>query len=53
MDETGSEREDDWFRENEKELLEEARVAREKREAERAAQEEAGRARARSRSCTT
>ena len=34
-------REDDWFRENEKELLEEAREAREKREAERLAKESA------------
>ena len=32
-------REDDWFRQNEKQLLEAARVAREKRERERAAQE--------------
>jgi uncharacterized protein len=32
-------REDDWFRENEKHLLEAARVAREKRERERGAQE--------------
>lgn len=31
--------EDDWFRKNEKQLLEAARVAREKREAERARQE--------------
>ena len=41
MDETDSRREDQWFRENEKELLEGARVAREKREAERAATEQA------------
>ena len=33
--------ENQWFRENEKELLETARVAREKREAERASQEQA------------
>lgn len=33
--------ENQWFRENEKELLETARVAREKREAERAAKEQA------------
>jgi uncharacterized protein len=33
-------REDDWFRQNERKLLEEARVAREKREKERAAKEE-------------
>ena len=32
-------REDDWFRQNEKQLLEVARVAREKREKERAAAE--------------
>ena len=32
-------REDDWFRQNEQQLLEAARVAREKREAERAAAE--------------
>ena len=32
-------REDQWFRENEKQLLEAARVAREKREKERAARE--------------
>jgi hypothetical protein len=31
--------ENDWFRENEKKLLEEARIAREKREAERLAKE--------------
>src|SRR5262245_7003446 len=34
-------REDDWFRKNEEQLLEAARVAREKREAERAAAETA------------
>jgi uncharacterized protein len=34
-------REDEWFRQNEKQLLEAARVAREKREQERAAQEKA------------
>jgi uncharacterized protein len=34
-------REDQWFRDNEKELLDAAHVAREKREAERAAKEEA------------
>jgi uncharacterized protein len=33
--------ENQWFRENEKELLETARVAREKREAERASEEQA------------
>lgn len=32
-------REDEWFRQNEKQLLESARVAREKRERQRAAQE--------------
>lgn len=32
-------REDDWFRQNEKQLLEAARVARDKREAERRAKE--------------
>ena len=32
-------REDEWFRQNEKQLLEAARVAREKREKERAANE--------------
>ena len=35
-------REDDWFRENEQQLLEAARHAREKREQERAQQEVAG-----------
>jgi hypothetical protein len=34
-------REDDWFRQNEKQLLEAARVARDKREAERRAKEKA------------
>jgi len=34
-------REDDWFRENERQLLEVARVAREKRERERAEREKA------------
>jgi hypothetical protein len=33
--------ENEWFAQNEKELLETARIAREKREAERAAQEQA------------
>lgn len=41
MDENDSRREDQWFRENEKRLLEEARIAREKREAERASTEQA------------
>ena len=35
MTEAGRQREDDWFRENERKLLEEARRAREEREAER------------------
>ena len=39
MDENDSRREDQWFRENEKVLLENARIAREKRERERAALE--------------
>jgi hypothetical protein len=34
-------REDEWFRENEKQLLESARVARERRERERADREAA------------
>ncbi len=34
-------REDEWFRANEKKLIEEARLARERREKERAAQEAA------------
>lgn len=41
MDEISRQREDDWFRENEKKLLEEARRAREAREAEREAKESA------------
>lgn len=41
MDESDSRREDHWFRENERLLLEAARVAREKREAERASHEQA------------
>ena len=41
MDEIGRQREDDWFRENEKRLLEDARRAREAREAERKAKESA------------
>lgn len=41
MEDNDSKREDQWFREHEKQLLETARVAREKRERERAAQEEA------------
>lgn len=41
MDETDSKREDQWFRENEKQLLEAARIAREKREQERSANEQA------------
>jgi hypothetical protein len=39
VQESDRKREDDWFRKNEKQLLEAARVAREKREKERAAQE--------------
>ncbi len=39
MDERSRKREDDWFLQNEKKLLEEARKAREKREAERRARE--------------
>ena len=39
MTESGRQREDDWFRENERKLLEEARRAREEREAERQAHE--------------
>lgn len=41
MDEVDRSREDAWFRENEKELLDAARLAREKREQERAAKEKA------------
>ena len=41
MDEFGRTREDEWFRENERKLLEDARRAREKREAERRDQESA------------
>ncbi len=37
--ESDRKREDDWFRRNEEKLLAEARVAREKREGERAARE--------------
>jgi hypothetical protein len=47
LDENDSKREDQWFRENEKQLLETARIAREKRERERAAQEEASQREAR------
>jgi hypothetical protein len=39
VDERSRKREDDWFLQNEKKLLEEARKAREKREAERRARE--------------
>ena len=39
MDERSRRREDDWFLQNEKRLLEDARKAREKREAERRARE--------------
>ena len=41
MDDIGRRREDDWFRENEKKLLDDARKAREAREAERQAKESA------------
>ena len=41
MDDISKQRENDWFRENEKKLLEEARKAREAREAERKAKETA------------
>ena len=41
VDEVDRSREDAWFRENEKELLEAAHLAREKRERERAAKEKA------------
>ncbi len=41
MDEKDSRREDQWFRENEKQLLEAAQADRAKREAERAQREQA------------
>ena len=41
VDDIGKQRENDWFRENEKKLLEDARKAREAREAERKAKETA------------
>jgi hypothetical protein len=41
MDDLSKKREDDWFRKNEEQLIAAARVAREKRERERAQQEEA------------
>lgn len=41
MDDLSRQRENDWFRENEKKLLEEARRAREAREKERLAKETA------------
>jgi hypothetical protein len=41
LDDLSRQRENDWFRENEKKLLEEARRAREAREKERLAQETA------------
>jgi hypothetical protein len=47
VDENDNKREDQWFRENEKQLLETARIAREKRENERAAQEAASQREAR------
>jgi hypothetical protein len=40
VDESDRRREDEWFRQNEKQLLEAARVAREKRQKEREAQEQ-------------
>ncbi len=39
MEEHDRKREDEWFRQNERKLLEEARLAREKRERERTAKE--------------
>jgi hypothetical protein len=42
LDERSRTREDDWFLQNEKKLLEDARKAREKREAERMARETEG-----------
>ncbi len=41
MDDRERTKEDEWFRENERELLEAARAARERRERERAARESA------------
>jgi hypothetical protein len=41
VDDYSKRREDDWFRENEKKLLDDARKAREAREAERLAKESA------------
>ncbi len=41
MDETGRTREDEWFRQNERKLIEDAQRAREKRETERQARETA------------
>ena len=41
VDETGRRREDEWFLKNERELIEAARLAREKREKERSALEKA------------
>jgi hypothetical protein len=41
VDDTARKREDDWFLKNEEQLIAAARVAREKREKERAAQEQA------------
>jgi acetyl-CoA carboxylase beta subunit len=41
MEEGDRKREDDWFRANEKKLIEEARLARERREKERAQKEAA------------
>ena len=42
MDDSSRRREDDWFRQNERRLLEAAREAREKRERERVAHEKEG-----------
>lgn len=41
MDELSRNREDEWFRQNERKLIEDARKAREKRESERKAEESA------------
>lgn len=41
VEDVGRKREDDWFHKNEEQLIEAARVAREKREKERAQQEQA------------
>jgi hypothetical protein len=41
VDDTSRKREDDWFLKNEEQMIEAARIAREKREKERAAREQA------------